>query len=170
MMVVPVIAAVTAAVLILRAAGVFGHAQEHRAAAQLQISSSFVEAENRVRTEAGQRLVGKGQFSARIHSRADCRTVAHFIAHARGAGCGLLRRKSLTSLITWLTRAFWSCAASIEAKAKRRKASNEPERIAVATNESDGRRLQGICLRESFFFIFGNHIDWKPPYLGPRLT
>ena len=48
----------------LRSTRILGHAQEHGAAAELEIAGAFVETENRVGAEAGESLVGKGELGA----------------------------------------------------------------------------------------------------------
>ena len=46
----------------LRASGVLRDAQEHGAAAELEIACAFIKTENRVRAKAGESLVGKGEL------------------------------------------------------------------------------------------------------------
>ena len=48
----------------LRTAGILRNAQEHGAAAEIEIARAFVETENRVRAESGEGLVGKGELGA----------------------------------------------------------------------------------------------------------
>ena len=62
--VVPVIAAVTAAVLICAPPASFGTRRSIGAAAKLEITGAFMKTENRVRAKAGESLVGKGELGA----------------------------------------------------------------------------------------------------------
>ncbi len=73
----------------LRATRVLRDAQEHGAAAELQVAGAFVETEDRVGAEAGQRLVGEGEFRARFHARSHRGPIADFIAHMRRTRRGL---------------------------------------------------------------------------------
>ena len=75
----------------LGATCIFRDAQEHRAAAELEIACSFSKTENGVRAKARHRLVGKGQFGTGIDTGADGGAIAHFVAHHCGAGRGLAR-------------------------------------------------------------------------------
>ena len=86
---VPVIAAVTADGMDLGAAGILRNAQEHHAAAEFEIARPLSKAEDRVRAEAGERLIGKGQFGTGFDTGAHCGAVAHFVADGRGPGGGL---------------------------------------------------------------------------------
>ena len=78
----------------LGAAGIFRDAQEHGTAAELEVSGSFVEAEDRVRAEARERVVGEREFRPGIDAGAHRRAIAHFIAYRGGPGRGVRGQES----------------------------------------------------------------------------
>lgn len=77
----------------LRAAGILRHAQEHRAAAQLEVASAFIETENRIRAEAGKGLIGESGFRGRLYTSAHSCAVVHFVLHSGRSRRGLRRNK-----------------------------------------------------------------------------
>jgi len=64
----------------LSAARIFRHAQEHGTAAEVEVTRPFVKAEDRVSSEAGERLIGKGKFGTLFNPGADSGAIAHGVS------------------------------------------------------------------------------------------
>ncbi len=89
-MVVPVMAAVIAAVLIWAPPASFGTCRSKAPPAQFEIARALVEGENRVRSQASEGLVGKGQLGARFHAGPHSGIFTHGIADAARSRRGRL--------------------------------------------------------------------------------
>src|SRR5882672_5896603 len=70
----------------LGAARILRDLEEHGAAAEFEIARAFSKTEDRVRAEARERLIGKGEFGAGLDSSAYGGAVAHFVADYGRAG------------------------------------------------------------------------------------
>ena len=126
MIVVPVIAAVTAAVLICAPPAFF----RTRRSIAPPLSSRFrvpsLKPKNRVRAQAGERLVGKGKLRARLDAGAHGGVVAHFIAEPGWSRCGLRGQKFHVFDYLANARLFELCAVHLrEWQAKQEKRDRE---------------------------------------------
>ena len=75
------------------AASILRDTEENGAATQLDGPRSFVETENRIRSQPGDGEIDEGELCPRLHAGPNGGVVSHFVVHHRRARRGLSRKK-----------------------------------------------------------------------------
>ena len=76
----------------LRATGIFRHAQEYRAAAQIKSARTLLEAEDGLSAKTSQSLISEGQLTSGFHASSDRSVPANIVVHRGRSRCSIGRK------------------------------------------------------------------------------